>query len=172
VVLANVRAAGRGGGCVAADLSFVRCVGDAVLGCVGGELRALRSLNLSGCRGVTDGGMALLLQGLRDSGAQLRALSVANCVQLTDKVLGTIKKTVGRDLDDLCIYGCLNLSDTGLVQICNAARGLTRFNHCGCYKVTEHGRRYMFSANPSLLLYNNPREFDSAHHENDRPLAF
>ena len=49
---------------------------------------------------------------------------------------------------------------------------LTRFNHCGCYKVTEHGRRYMFSSNPSLLLYNNPREFDAASHENDSRPAY
>ena len=89
--------------------------------------------------------------------APLRALCVANLVKLTDKVLRALRSTVGRDLLDLCVYGCYNMTDTGVVHICSL--GITRFNSCGCYKITEQGRRYMFSSNPSIIMYNNPKDF-------------
>jgi hypothetical protein len=36
---------------------------------------------------------------------------------------------------------------------------LKRLNHCGCYKISQMGRRYLFSVARGLLMYNKPREF-------------
>ena len=43
-----------------------------------------------------------------------------------------------------------------------AAASLRRVNVCGCYKVTDSGRRYLLSVNPRLLTYNRAREFGVA----------
>ena len=62
-----------------------------------------------------------------------------------------------RDLDDLCIYGCFRITDSGILHVAHPS--LRRLNHCGCYKVGPNARRYLFSVAKGLLLYNKPREF-------------
>lgn len=88
----------------------------------------------------------------------LEYLSVANASQITDESMRFV--ALLRNLQDLCIFGCHKITDSGVYNLAN--RGLSslhRFNYCGSYKITDGARRYIFSQNAQLLIYNNVTEF-------------
>jgi hypothetical protein len=62
-------------------------------------------------------------------------------------------------LEDLCLYGVYRLCDGSMVTLANRYSSLRRLNICGCYKVTDMGRRFMYQTLPKLVIYNAPDDF-------------
>jgi len=83
-------------------------------------------------------------------------LSIANASKVTDEGLRSL--TPLRYLTDLCIFGCFKLTDSGIYHL-GQLTNLIRFNYCGAYKISEASRRYLFSQNQTLLIYNSVVEF-------------
>ncbi len=145
------------GGCAGSlDASVVRAVG---------ELRALSVLDVSRCGALgacasegesADEVLGTLAERLARHGA-LRALCVANMPVLTDGGVRAAGEALRGLLQDVCIYGCYRVTDSGVLHL--ATKQLRRINFNGCYKVTETGRRILLSVNPHVLFYNKPREF-------------
>lgn len=76
---------------------------------------------------------------------------------VTDDGLRWLGEALGDCLEDLCLFGCHRITDIGIMYIATAK--LSRVNFCGCYKVTDAGRRRLIDQNSSILTYNRPREF-------------
>lgn len=73
--------------------------------------------------------------------------------------------SLGRKLPgirDLCIYGCLQLTGRCADGFGHLDCRLRRLNTAGVYKFGHEASSYLLQANPGLLLYNNPNEFDSS----------
>jgi hypothetical protein len=138
------------------NLARIHSIGATSLQMIG-QLHALTVLNLSGCKdGITDASIHVFATAAKAQ-KSLRALNLANAAHLTDTGLNDLGEALGSSLQDLCIYGCFRVTDTGLLHI--AHPNLKRLNHCGCYKVSQMGRRYLFSVSRGLLMYNKPKEF-------------
>ena len=87
-----------------------------------------------------------------------QALNLSNIsTAVTDRVLGKLGRRVGRQLQDLCLYGCYRVTDGGLMHVAHGRMRHINFN--GCYKVSDSGRRYLLSCNPHILIYNKPTQF-------------
>lgn len=89
----------------------------------------LTHLDLSGHRGVTDAGLALL-----GTVRTLRSLELCGCVLITDAGLGLLRDLVL--LERLWLYGCSRIGDPGL----KALEGLPiQSLDIGCSRVTNEG---------------------------------
>ena len=132
-----------------------------------GKLKNIRYLDLSNCRGVNDAGLEKLFGSVREDehGMVLEAsphvdklefMSIANASNVTDDGLRYLSPL--RSLVDLCLFGCFKLTDSGIYHL-GQLYNLVRFNYCGAYKITEASRRYLFSQNQTLLIYNSVVEF-------------
>ena len=86
----------------------------------------------------------------------LRSLNLSNNPSLSNASLSAFH-SVGLQLHDLCVYGVYRLDDKGLLNL--SYKHLKRLCYSGCYRVSESLKRYLFSSNPSLLLYNQPQQF-------------
>lgn len=111
---------------------------------------------------ITDEG----IEYLRNSKMKLKYLSLSNCSKLTDKSLSHLEDAFSKTLLDLCLYGCYNVTDKGLmhvyIYIFKIGGTSVRFlNRSGCYKVSDGLLRYLFSANPRIRLYEKPYEWKS-----------
>lgn len=51
------------------------------------------------------------------------------------------------------------VSDKALLSLGSLESRLKRLNTAGAYKVTKDGERFLFTSNPTLLLYVSPNEF-------------
>ena len=51
-------------------------------------------------------------------------------------------------LSDLCLWGCYQISNDGILELCMAHPDskLHRINHCGCYKVSDDSRLWFMSS--------------------------
>ena len=130
-----------------------------------GNLENVRFLDLSNCRNVDNDGLrALFVKSETDEGGKeisplaksVEFLSIANASKVTDEGLRSL--TPLRYLTDLCIFGCFKLTDSGIYHL-GQLTNLIRFNYCGAYKISEASRRYLFSQNQTLLIYNSVVEF-------------
>ena len=126
-------------------------------------LSRLVSLDLRGCRGVTDEGIELVrkhfcrlgslnLQGLAQISfdgvadlvtctTTLHTLNLNGCVHMTDAVLhalATRMQPVGEKvpLTTLSMAGCTLLTDAGVGELLQTSTGLTLLNLANCTKVT------------------------------------
>ena len=57
--------------------------------------------------------------------------------------------------------GCFRVTDLGVMHL--ARSRLDRVNLCGCYKVSDAGRRRLIHQNERILIYNRPRDFGLPH---------
>eukprot|EP01135_Chromosphaera_perkinsii_P006358 Nk52_evm87s485 gene=Nk52_evmTU87s485 len=103
----------------------------------------------------------------------LTQLNIQGCRLLGNNALTAIAQHLP-GLRNLCIHGNYRMTDDGLLSaICGSRAAsardrlvhtgsflsLERFNSCGCYKITDAGRRYLLNTFPSIVFYNDAREF-------------
>ncbi|KAJ8618593.1 hypothetical protein MRB53_014779 [Persea americana] len=116
-----------------ASRSFYPGVTDSDLAIVA-SLGYLRVLNLQNCKGVTDGGMILLGNGL----PSLQALDVSYCRKLTDRGLTAIAKGC-HSLKSLHLTGCKFVTDGLLEALSKNCSHLEELGLQGCITVTNSG---------------------------------
>ena len=123
-------------------------------------VRLHRSLNLRGCRKITDSGVAALAIGCK----RLQVLSVASCNLVTDESvkllaehcvgmrslnLSMVSKLTDESvqsfglhsnkLQALNLAGCKLVSEVGICSIADSCRALQVLNVTGCEMVTQNG---------------------------------
>lgn len=100
------------------ELSFARCPGvkDMMLRFIAPKLSSVTSVDISGCRGVTDAGVVALAEAL---GPRLRRLNLVSCAALTDAVMPPLAQF----LSGLVALGVPNrVSDEGFHLFCMVAK--------------------------------------------------
>lgn len=77
--------------------------------------------------------------------APLTALNVADCTGLDDDAVNAIGDELP-GITDLCLYGCLRVSDRGMMGLGSSDSRLARLNTAGVYKVRGTGRARVCAA--------------------------
>eukprot|EP00164_Ancoracysta_twista_P001942 GFYU01002552.1.p1 GENE.GFYU01002552.1~~GFYU01002552.1.p1 ORF type:complete len:870 (-),score=194.79 GFYU01002552.1:35-2644(-) len=129
-------------------------VTDGILSVLSNSCSVLEVLDLSGCVQITDMGVKHLLKL-----SSLKKLNFRNCRLLTDDSARAVGEAL--DLEDLSFHGCPKITDRGVIGVAQMKKTLKRFNSCGCFKISDGARRYLFDTNPSLLVYNNGDDFNT-----------
>ncbi|MFO0881377.1 MAG: protein kinase [Gemmataceae bacterium] len=125
-------------------------------------LTQLQSLNLEGCRRISDVGLAFLrgltqlrsldlndCYGITNTGIthlrslnQLQSLNLKNCYLITDAGLAHLKGLT--QLQSLNLYGCNQITNTGLAYLKSLTQ-LQSLNLYGCNQITDTGLTHLKS---------------------------
>ncbi|TMW63324.1 hypothetical protein Poli38472_002265 [Pythium oligandrum] len=124
-------------------LTLTGCNGlnDLALGHLAHRAKDLESLSASACTGITDRGLAWLLEDLLDhsaTGAQLEHLDTSYCPQLSAHRIQDVVRRCPK-LVSLSLSGCIDLSDQNLVDIIEACDTLVHLELAFCRELTDRG---------------------------------
>lgn len=86
---------------------------DNVLKAITDSMSLLESLNIN-LTSITDEGIDYMC----NSTFKLKYLSLSNCSNISDKSLSRIEDAYCKSILDICIYGCYNITDKGLMHVC------------------------------------------------------
>lgn len=75
-------------------------------------MSSLESLNIN-LTSITDEGLDSMCNG----NFKLKYLSLSNCSNISDKSLSRIEDAYSKSLLDICLYGCYNITDKGLMHV-------------------------------------------------------
>ena len=109
------------------------------------RFRAVRSLTLERCDGVTDAGLATIGEGC----PELESLDLSSCNGFTDAGLATIGAGCP-NLKSLDLHSCKQITDAGLATIGAACPELESLDLNGCHMITEAGLAKSHQDHPKL----------------------
>ncbi|KAJ8605144.1 hypothetical protein CTAYLR_000480 [Chrysophaeum taylorii] len=139
--------------CEALSLYWHPRLGDAVLqACATSMGATLRDLNVAGCGGITDAGLAMLVSAC----ARLERLNVTRCSKLTDASLRHIADAAGRHLLELNAYANRAFSDQGYGYLANSGiPTLEKLDTCGAQLLTSPALSSLVRRCGATLVYLN-----------------
>ena len=94
--------------------------------------RHLISINLSGCRGISDIGISAIAEGCH----QLTSIDLSSCDDVSDIGISAIAKGC-HQLISINLSYCHGLSDIGLSAIAKGCHNLTNISIRLCWRITE-----------------------------------
>jgi Leucine-rich repeat (LRR) protein len=107
-----------------------RFIEDSALSAMG-EVGKIRTLEVSDCSKITDGGIAALARG----SLHMMDLNLNNCQQLTN--VGALELCLLRALRRLKVIGCAQLTDAAACAILKACPLITSLSFSGCCRITD-----------------------------------
>ncbi|XP_068635951.1 EIN3-binding F-box protein 2-like [Aristolochia californica] len=116
------------------SITLNRCsgVGDSFLSWLGSSCVHVKNLELAGLSSITDKGLSIFLQALRNQSKGLVEVDLSRCFQLTDVSLLALTSGFGRKLKRLRLEGCERLSDKCLSMISEFCPSLLDLDLSGC----------------------------------------
>lgn len=123
------------------ELTLAGCSGlnDLVLGHLGHRAKALESINVSACTGITDQGLSWLLEDMLDhsvSGSCLEHVDVSYCPQLSVQCIYQLVVRCPK-LISLNISGCIHLNDREMIEVIDACSRLVKLELGFCRELTD-----------------------------------
>ena len=117
------------------ELNLTFCVNltDSAINQIGLTLSSLRSISLSGCKGITDAALVSL-----SSCHQLRSVDVSGCVLITDAGLVRLVRSTPL-VDTMRINNCVDISDASMLAVVECLPSLAVLCMAGLHHVTDIG---------------------------------
>jgi Leucine Rich repeat len=116
------------------DLSGCRRITDVGLSALGSRCVELQTIDLSGCVDVTDIGLSALGHGC----SQLQTINLFGCEGITDVGLSALGHGC-RQLQTIDLFGCQGITDVGLSALGHGCSQLQKIDLAFCYLITDVG---------------------------------
>ena len=86
--------------------------------------------------------------------SNLAYLNIGDIKGLSNRTMRAIAVNLMSSIVDLCIWGCYQISNDGILELCmsHPDAKLRRLNHCGCYKVSDDSRLWFMSSFKSCVI--------------------
>ncbi|KAJ3417254.1 hypothetical protein HDV05_005710 [Chytridiales sp. JEL 0842] len=130
------------------NLGGIEGVGDSSLAGLGGWFPNLETVELAGCRRITDAGVFALVSGC----AKISKLDLEECASVSDEGLDSVGRWVGKSLKVLRVGFCEQLTDDGLIRLLSTCTNLTHISFDNCPLVSDRLLNHVTSARISHLL--------------------
>jgi len=168
------------------NLSFMAAVDDEVVSKIGEVFQpTLISLELRACSKITDAGLVGFcerisgfynIEGITDHNygqlinslqnkSSLAYLNLADVNQLTNLSMKSISYNLLQTLQDLCIWGCYNITQDGFMDMCQQGKTksskLNRINTTGCHQISDSNLKPWLDASfcQGIKTYREPDDF-------------
>eukprot|EP00968_Pinguiococcus_pyrenoidosus_P028862 scaffold8168_cov239-Pinguiococcus_pyrenoidosus.AAC.1 len=127
--------------------------GEAALVEIGRRCRALRHLDMLGCRHVRDAGVRAVAGG---AASHLQTLRLSGCAEVTGRTTSALARFCP-NLTDLSLAGCRRLSNADVGALSAKCRRLTRLDLSCCVSLSRSGLAELARNCPSLTELNLSR---------------
>ncbi|TMW67336.1 hypothetical protein Poli38472_012452 [Pythium oligandrum] len=122
-------------------LELINCtVTDNFIADIGHHFTHLRKLIVSGCKTLTDDGLAAILQASRNSITEIRAV---RCPVLTDAILEIANEYHAKSLEKVDFSYCRYISSNGVASLVSGATSLFSVGFKGCPKLISKTNRHL-----------------------------